>query len=193
MKMKNKYLIFLDIDGVLTSGRVHKAKIRQNSDGEQSPLMWSHFDPIAVDFFNRINDEFPVEFVSMSTWSYHLPLYGVTTNHLFESVFCNAGFQGKWADPWKTNPENDPSLYSQDRAYHVWQYLDVYSKNTPDFLLFDDTQYRFNAVLGKKRFIHTDPDNGLLMKHMDKAWSIMGEWTRLKKVPESLDKDSFIL
>ena len=43
MKENRKYLVFLDIDGVFTSSRVHFAHAAAYE-------MWHRFDPVAVDF-----------------------------------------------------------------------------------------------------------------------------------------------
>ena len=51
--MTAKYLVFLDIDGVFTSSRVHAA---HNASYDS----WHLFDPVAIDFMNRIHDTHPV-------------------------------------------------------------------------------------------------------------------------------------
>ena len=45
---QRKYLIFLDIDGVLASSRVHCA---HNAD--QSYGLWARLDPVAMDFLSH--------------------------------------------------------------------------------------------------------------------------------------------
>lgn len=171
MDHKKKYLIFLDIDGVLTSNRVHNSW-----DNEYK--MWSKFDPIAVEFFNKIHDTYPVEFVCMSTWIDGLDVTDPMITHWIFTCFKNAGFRGKFAEPWKTNPTNDSTLKSSDRAIQVKSYLNSFTDGVTDFLLFDDNRFRFKEILGKNRLIHTDPDNGLLFKHMLNAQSIMGTWQK---------------
>ena len=42
-----RYLVFLDVDGVLASTRVQLA---QDFDYK----VWAKFDPVAVDFFNKL-------------------------------------------------------------------------------------------------------------------------------------------
>lgn len=168
--MNRKYLVFLDIDGVFTSNRVHVAH-------NGSYALWSRFDPVAVDFMNWIHDTHPVEFVIMSTWKNHLDSDDVNIKHWVVSAFYNSGFRGKIADPWKTydsilNPR-------EDRGHEVKSYLDCYGHDIEDYILFDDSKFNFKQVLGKGRHVLTDPENGLLFKHMLNAKSIMGEWTKL--------------
>ena len=62
IKQERKYLVFLDIDGVFTSSRVHYAHNAVFN-------IWHRFDPVAVDFMNKIHDKYPVEFVLISTSS----------------------------------------------------------------------------------------------------------------------------
>ena len=168
--MKRKYLVFVDIDGVLTSSRVHYA---HNATYE----MWARFDPIAIDFFNKIHDTYPVEFVLMTTWKNHLDVKNVGILHWIQAAFANSGFRGKLANPWKTDPRDQSYLNRWDRAHEVLYYLNEYGLDIEDYILFDDNAYQFNTILPKKRLIRTDPENGILYKHMKNAQSIMGNWT----------------
>ena len=171
--MDRKYLVFLDIDGVFTSSRVHYA---HNATYE----MWHRFDPVAVDFMNKIHDRYPVEFVLMSTWKNYLHSDQHSVEHWIRAAFGNSGFRGDFAVPWKTDPDN--IIWTRaglnDRAHEVLEYLDKHGQDIEDYILFDDNSYQFDKVLGKKRLVRTDPENGLLYKHMTKAQSIMGQWDK---------------
>lgn len=172
--MNRKYLVFLDIDGVFTSARVHAA---HNAHG--NPL-WQRFDPIAVDFMNYIHDTYPVEFVLMSTWKNHLKSDDSTIEHWVRSAFANSGFRGLIAKPWKTDPDNLAIVKRWDRAHEVKDYLENFGTDVEDFILFDDNRYKFKEILGKQRLIWTDANDGLLHKHMLNAKSIMGNWEKNK-------------
>lgn len=170
MKQTRKYLVFLDIDGVFTSSRVH---IAHNAEYE----MWHRFDPVAIDFMNKIHDRYPVEFVIMSTWKEFLDANSKQTEHWVRAAFGNSGFRGQFASPWKTDPDDEWIRGRRlDRGDQVREYLDQYGVDILDFILFDDNSYNFDTALGKKRLIKTDPENGLLFKHMKKAQSILGQW-----------------
>jgi hypothetical protein len=170
MKETRKYLVFLDIDGVFTSSRVHYAHAA-------SYEMWHRFDPVAVDFMNKIYDRYAVEFVLMSTWKNYIDATSNQVEHWVRAAFGNSGFRGQLATPWKTDPKetwiNHPGLRRGDE---VRNYLQEYATDVKDFILFDDNAYNFDTALGKKRLVRTDPENGLLYKHMTKAQSIMGQW-----------------
>lgn len=168
---KRKYLAFLDVDGVFASTRVH-----YSWDNEYDK--WSKFDPVAVDFCNKMWDRYAVEFVLMTTWKDGFDYTHKMTAHWVMTAFKNAGFRGKFADPWKTNPMNNAELEVKDRAYEVKDYLDNYADDVVDYILFDDTRYKFKEVLGKGRWVHTDSENGLLYKHMVHAQSLMGQWDK---------------
>jgi len=172
--MKRKYLCFTDIDGVLTSHRVHVAH------NAYEAAMWQRFDPVAIDFFNYIHDTYPVEFVLMSTWKNGLRNDELIVEHWVRSAFANSGFRGLFASMWKTDPDNFAELKNWDRAHEVKDYLEQYGTDVEDFILFDDTRYKFDEVLGKKRLIKTDSSDGLLFNHMLHAKSLMGNWEKMK-------------
>ena len=173
-KAPAKYLIFVDFDGVLTSNRVHF------SQPEDAYKMWSRFDPIAIEFFNHIHNNYDgVEFVWTTTWRNHVPLNAGHIEHILYSMWYNAGFRGYFATPWKVNPTDrmDGEINHASRAEEIKDYLENYA-DCKDYLIFDDSDYGFNKVLGIKRFIKTHPDDGLLFKHMLNAKSIMGTWDK---------------
>ena len=169
--MDRKYLVFLDIDGVFTSSRVHYA---HNAVYE----MWHRFDPVAIDFMNKIHDRYAVEFVLISTWKNYLRNDDSTIEHWIRSAFANSGFRGNFAEMWKTDPDNlwinKPPPY--DRSHEIKDYLAEYATDVKDFIIFDDNDYNFEKVLGVRRWVRTDPENGLLYKHMKNAQSLMGHW-----------------
>jgi hypothetical protein len=171
MKETRKYLVFLDIDGVFTSSRVHFAHAAAYE-------MWHRFDPVAVDFMNKIHDRYPVEFVIMSTWKDNLRSDDNNVKHWVHAAFGNSGFRGQLATPWKTDPDNViwQRKGANDRAYEVKEYLELYATDIKDYILFDDNRYQFKEVLGVNRLVHTDHENGLLYKHMLNAHSLMGQW-----------------
>lgn len=162
-----KYLVFLDIDGVFTSSRVQYASANPQD-------LWNKFDPTAIEFMNKIHDTVDgVYFMLISTWKDHLDTNDSMLEHWITSSFRNAGFRGEFNRPWKTNPEN---IYTskETRAHEIRDFIQ--GRDLKDYIIFDDTDYEFDRILGKKRFIRTDHDNGLLLKHMRNAMSIIGEW-----------------
>lgn len=168
-----KYLVFSDIDGVFTSNRVHTAH-------NAVYPMWQRFDPVAVDFMNYIHDTHPVEFVLISTWKNYLRNDDHQIEHWVRAAFANSGFRGTFPNMWKTDPDNlwvnKPSPY--DRSHEIRDYLAEYGSHISDFIIFDDNDYGFEKVLGKRRCVFTDPADGLLHKHMLNAMSIMGTWDK---------------
>mgnify|MGYP000592627949 FL=1 len=174
----SKYLAFLDIDGVF-------ATQRQQIAHASTASMMAHLDPVAVAFMNRLHDTHDIAFVVISTWKNHLgedtSVKGQDTTyfHLFKSAFECAGFRGNFHKVWRTNPKDDTLRYtSLRRANEIKDFLADYAPDTEDFLIFDDNDYQFASVLGKKRLIKTHEDDGLLTKHMKQALSITGSWDK---------------
>jgi hypothetical protein len=168
-----KYLVFLDIDGVFTSDRVHMA---QNANYE----LWHKFDQTAVDFMNKIHDTYEVEFVIISTWKQHLQTDNSMISHWVKAAFGNSGFRGKFHKMWKTDPDNvgisKPGLYN--RSHEIRDFMEEYGTDVSDYIIFDDNNYDFKSVLGKSHHVRTDAVNGLLHKHMLNALSMMGTWKK---------------
>lgn len=171
-------LVFLDFDGVLTSDRVNFAQ-----NYKASYPLWSKFDPVTIDFFNRVHYNFDVAFVWNTTWMHGMDADNTMHYHWAQTMFRNAGFQGSFADPWKV-----PSTYHGSirdgvssinyRAHEVLDYLKSYYPSTIDkksFIVVDDNDFQYNAVLGVKRFVRTDATNGMLSKHYTNFWSLAND------------------
>lgn len=162
-----KYVVFVDIDGVLTTQRAHLSRVNQSYN------KWSQFDPVAINFFNRIHDHAPneIEFVLTTSWKNFVPDYdiGGWNFHWIQAAFANAGFRGTFAELWKTEKE-----HILPREEGILNYIE--DNHVNDYLIFDDNDYGFNDLLPKRRFIKTDPDDGILTKHMRNALAIVGEW-----------------
>ena len=165
-----RYIVFVDFDGVLTSQRVHMAQ-----PNDSYPL-WSTFDPIAIEWFNKIDRTYhDVSFVWTTTWRNNLIDSG-HIRHIVYSMWYNAGFRGNLGDPWRVNPDN--SLPTDLRAEEIADYLTNWAPECEDYLILDDSNYNFNKILPKKRFVQTSPTDGILSKHMLDALSIMGKWEK---------------
>ena len=165
-----KYIAFLDIDGVFTSTRVQLASLNHMS-------IWDTFDPIAINFMNRLHHQIDdISFVLISTWKNGLDRHDVFLSHWVQSAFRNAGFDGQLGDPWKTNPEN--ATHFTNRAFEIKNYLEKHSPQNKDYIIFDDNDYAFERVLGRKRLIKTNGDDGLLHKHMLNALALVGTWDK---------------
>lgn len=149
----HKYLIFMDFDGVLTSGRVHF------SHQDTSYPIWATFDPVAIEYFNKLHYMYDnVGFVWTTTWRNDIDLGSTMMYHIVTSMWYNAGFRGYLAKPWKVNP--DDTLNHNNRADEVLHYIENYAPKCKDFLVFDDSNYNWNHKLPRKRWIRTDSQTG---------------------------------
>lgn len=162
-----KYVVFLDIDGVFTSERIQTTACIDYQ-------MWSKFDPVAIGMMNWIHLRYDVDFVLITSWKNHIRTEDSHYYHWIVTAFYNAGFLGNFPfDDWKTNPENSRDF--KDRAYEIKQFL-IDHPEYEDFIIFDDTDYDFARVLGKKRLIRTSSSDGLLSKNIRDAKAMMGLW-----------------
>lgn len=171
---KLDYVVFYDIDGVLTSARAEIAH------GVGDIHAWSVFDPVAINLFNWLDDKFDVRFVCISTWC---GLYKEDSNslpHAHCGMLKNAGFRGKHATPWRVESfrENRPQGIEDYRdAHHAY-----HDRPIRDFLIFDDTPYKWIDDQ-KGRWIHTSTADGISKKNMLKVHSIVGQWYRKGELP----------
>jgi len=174
-----KYLVFVDFDGVLTSSRVH---LSQDTDPYNHYPMWSTFDPVVVEFFNKLHHKYEgVRFVWTTSWRNNVPK-DISVEHLAYSMWYNAGFRGMFGDPWTVNPDDQRDGYMNhtSRAEEIKHYLENYAQGCKDFVIIDDNDYNFNKVLGIKRFVRTNPDDGMLLKHMKNILALTGNWDKRK-------------
>lgn len=168
-----KYAVFLDFDGVLTTGRVDFAN---NGRKDRNNPMWHKFDPVAVDFLNRIHDTFEgVRFVWTTTWRTDQNFCNDFVALWAATMFANAGFRGLFAEEPLVNGNHDTTLY-KDRGREIQDYLDLFQPR--DYLVFDDDRNYDFTMLPRKRVVYTDPLNGMLLEHMKYAWGIVGNWDR---------------
>src|SRR5690349_24220587 len=139
-----KRIIFLDMDGVCCSGRVS--------------LLYGKncIDSMAVQFLNRLHQSVPYSLVASSSWrkDYFLPI-------VLQAVGCMAPF----AEPWKIEL-NSP----RSQAIEKWL-----CRNAPsaDFLILDDEDFDWTP-LQKARWICCDPDNGITLQDMRRAFRLFG-------------------
>ncbi len=172
--MTNKYAIFLDHDGVLCNTRT------QLGHTCEKHVMWDKFDPVAIDFLNWIDAHYNVDFVLCTTWKNHIRKDDSMYFHWINSAYRNSGFRGRFPYPnWKTNPDNNLDKYNKmnGRAHEIKDYLNDFGPYD-DFIIFDDSDFEYNKVLGIKRFVKTSSEDGILTKHMLNAKSLMGNWIK---------------
>lgn len=171
----NTGLVFLDFDGVLTSARVNIAQTNADYD------MWSKFDSVTVDFLNKLHNTFDIRFVWNTTWMHGMANDNAMNYHWAYTMFRNAGFTGRFNKPWRVNPDDVVDMTTSGgkprdyRAQEMLSYLKDYEPGVWDakaFMVLDDLDFDYNKVLGVKRWIHTDSDNGMLLKHYQKAWAL---------------------
>lgn len=165
-----KYLVFLDIDGVLTSERTNFA------NNDMNYKIMSKFDPVAIEYLNKVSEKCNVEFVLVSTWKTDMDVDNEFHKHWVLSCFKNSGFRGKFADVWRVEDINLEGHMLYYRAVQIKKYLEDHHKDNIDYLILDDEDFRYYQILGKKRHIKTSSKDGMLYSHMQNINSIIGSW-----------------
>ena len=164
-----KHIVFVDFDGVLTTARVHF------SQPKTAYQTWSQFDPIAINFFNKIHDNYEdVSFVWTTSWRNQIETCD-NLEHILYSMWYNAGFTGFFGKPWRVNADNDLEMF-EHREKEIDDYLTNYAPDNKGFIIFDDNDYGYDDVFGKNHFIHTDPQNGITFENMRQAWNVVSRW-----------------
>lgn len=139
-------IIFLDIDGVLTSARVHVA--------EDTRGMWSVFDRHAVQFLNRIAEEWAAEYVVSSTWR------KLVNEQDLKFMLNNAGWRGTFHVNWATPVFNSGRRGEEIEAWMQTYYPDILPEN---YIILDDDADMLEHHMD--RLVRTDPEDGMLFRH----------------------------
>lgn len=159
-RLKNmKRIIFLDIDGVLNSGRWF-AKTGGEPDADGYGVS---FDPVAVDCLGRILSETGAEIVISSSWKW----LGLDT---MRNMWKDRNLPGKVID---ITPDkiSDGLLLSLDlegfdvaklKGFEIAEWLSLHDKDVSQYVIIDDE----DCVLPSQRehLILTDPYLGITDK-----------------------------
>lgn len=157
-----KNIIFLDIDGVLTSHRIYEGMDEKAGFSG----VWRQFDPVAVNFLNRLSREHSCELVLSSTWRRRS--FG-DINVSLPFILAGGGLRIPPADVWVTD-----YLPLRKRSSEIADWID--ENGLDNFIIFDDD---LDAGYGfEDNFVHTDGRNGLLHQHMVRANEIVAKWEK---------------
>jgi hypothetical protein len=140
--MKN--YLFLDIDGVLTSARVHVAS--------QKPGTWAAFDPVAVNFLEKVVDKWPAEIVISSTWRRIYDRYD------WEGLFGLSNMTRYFHQNWRTG------LDGPKRTHEIAEWLVAHGGPEYNYIILDDEDHSFTEEQ-KRHWVHTDSENGMTLEN----------------------------
>ena len=142
---KNK-VIFLDIDGVITSARTG----------------WFNFDIYAVNFFIWLCERSSAKLVISSTWRY---------NH--NKIFWDKIFPECMHEDYKTPVIYTSARGEYIRGDEIKMWLDNHPETT-EYLIVDDDADMLEEQ--KNSFIQTDGHNGLTFQNMDAIVAFFHIW-----------------
>lgn len=164
------YIVFFDIDGVLTNHRVQMSHASND-------IMWNRFDPVAIDLFNKIFIESGgnVSFVCVSSWKNTFSGSNSAISLVWQSMLRNAGLIGDIPYPlWLTSENGIQEVNYKSRAKEIFDYIKRNNLKVKDFIVFDDSDIGYSSIEGS--FIKTCSENGILFSHIVKALDITKDW-----------------
>lgn len=142
--MKN--YIFLDIDGVLTSTRVHLAAGKRG--------IWASFDPVAVSFLEKICNKWPAEIIISSTWR------AMFQRHDWDHLFGLSNLENYIHQQWRTGHAGG------DRPEEVSDWLRDHGGSEYNYLILDDSHYQWTDEQ-KGHLILTAANDGMQWHHYE--------------------------
>ncbi len=150
-------ILFLDIDGVLTSGRVHLAYRKGG--------IWTDFDPIGVSALLKVC-ETGVKLVISSTWR-KFP------DHLWREMEKNDLKQYVYFPDWKTTDlgYNPATGSDYQRGDEIKEYLGRHPEIDSYRILDDNSDM---DALPSKKLILTDGENGITTQNILKLYRWSG-------------------
>lgn len=125
-------------------------------------------DPISIDFFNKINDEYNVEFIFCSNMCGYYNL----------DEFFNIGFKGKFAKRCELNLMKYFIDIEGVRGYLITKYLKSHGQKYDDYIIFDDEKKNYNESFEQSKIIYTSYDNGITYKNMIDTYEKIKDWEK---------------
>lgn len=155
----NGNIIFLDIDGVFTSERVHRTIQNKSHYG-----VWAKFDPIAIDYFNNLYFNHNISFVICSSWRNTFETKGL------KHILYSAGFQGAIL----SCTQNDNRVINKPKS--IEQFIEDHKPK--NWLVVDDEcrQWDQTIFVPKKTAVKTCTFNGLDCFAMEECSNIIRSW-----------------
>ena len=179
-------IVFLDIDGVLTSSRTHCL------NGDKG--IWHRFDPNVIQFFKVLKDQFNYKFVFSTTWryAYHIDIdytlpEAIRTSETILDLpreeqlkirFNHEGIdESYFHEHYVTKRLGSNKMHGshQTRGYEVEDWLGQHPEITK-YIIIDD----IDQFLASQRpfFVQTDEENGVLFHHYRKIMKLFNELSK---------------
>lgn len=168
--------LFLDIDGVMISGRSHAENLRWRTEAARFDHMPSEsFDASAVAFVNLLAGETGAKIVLHSDWRRHLPRQTLQLYLLGQGIPDDIFHEDWWVEA--------PFGQRKQEAIAVW--LDAHVEETLWCAIDDDAIFAPAKNLAcnetrrrlrdfKKRHVRVDPENGITLADYRRALKLLG-------------------
>lgn len=146
-------IIFLDIDGVLTSARTWYAL-----DRHYGGMIWRSIDPVAVGMVNGFCQDYNYKIVISSTWRKHPDCWNDLTKGGLNMNLIH--------QDWRTPIDN-----SWMRGYQIRDWLKRNNMLDTKYIILDDDQDFLPEQ--KPRHVLTNAENGLMMDDYRKMRNLL--------------------
>jgi len=151
-KEAKKRIVFLDIDGVLNTGMSRSNDVLLNPDN--------------VSVLNSLVSKINASVVISSTWRIQLELDCISF-----AIRCAGA--GAYTDIWDITPKKLESYdRGSSRGYYINEWLNGHDYTK--YIIIDDLHHSDFLPDQQKFLITTNDDEGLLEKHIDVAFDMMG-------------------
>lgn len=154
----NGNIVFLDIDGVFTSERVHRTIFNKDNYG-----VWSKFDPIAIDYLNNLYHDNDIDFVICSSWRNSFDTKEI------KHMLYSAGFQGAIL----ASTQKDFRTINKQKSIQNF----VEEHKPKNWLVIDDECLSWGEpFIQKKNAVRTCTFNGFDCFAMEECTQIVNSW-----------------
>lgn len=159
--MNNQSVIFLDMDGVISTFRAYKAQV-----GWPVPDRW--IDREAVANLNDLCEKSGALIVVSSTWRLNL-----TADNFLAILQCH-GFKHAMHDDWRTKDlsitlPGSPLFRATTRSEEVLEWMSRHPEVTRHVILDDDSDF-----LPEQPLVKTPFETGLSADHVGRALMLLG-------------------
>lgn len=159
-----KTTLFLDIDGVLVTTRYWKYA-RENGLPHSDPFNYHIFDPVCVENFHKLIDNFDIEIVLSSTWRF----LGIDS---FRNIWNRRNMRGHivGCTPSYVKDSNDKIIVESDiRGIEIQKYID--DNSIERYIILDDDKDMLPNQM--PFFVKTEFEWGFTEDEYKKAKSII--------------------
>ncbi|MBY0355711.1 MAG: hypothetical protein K2Q12_08300 [Rickettsiales bacterium] len=161
MNHSNQKIIFLDIDGVISTARAQAAFHKTPRAATFGTT--DTYDPVVMGLLNRLCADHGAKVVLTSSEA------AVCSREEMEELFYGQGFTGQFHDDWCIDDTMD---ILRSRGSSIVRWCEKHHIKPSDCIIFDDTKFSLPRNYAT-RFIKTHPADGMSFDNFEKGESLL--------------------